>query len=190
MRIMGIDPGGGTGICVWTDEGKDREVGFVLGGGVAGEAGELLFYDELYPSLAMHKALELPGKYDPRDWRSGEYMVVMQVFGLVEKYGPDLMACEDFVLREGRHTGDRVALSPVRLQAQIDLMARVLDVPLRIVWQQASLAKTTVTDERLRSMGLWVKGGKGHHRDAIRHAVTAYKRVVSSGGTLRSVPLP
>lgn len=40
-------------------------------------------------------------------------------------------------------------------------------------FQQPSMAKTTVTDERLRRWGGWVKGQK-HSRDAIRHAITFY----------------
>lgn len=44
-----------------------------------------------------------------------------------------------------------------------------------VEWQQASAAKGVVTDERLRRLGLWVKGEQ-HTRDAMRHLVLCAQR--------------
>lgn len=193
---MGVDPGGTTGVVVWSDEfGSERRISGQKGA-VPVHVGGLLMWDELKPSAEMHDALEIPGKYDGSDWRAGEYMVVMQIFGLLEKYAPiDLIACEDFILRDPKSKqGDsgwssaRVALSPARICAQIDLMSRVVDtgglgagegVGIPIVWQQASMAKTTYTDARLKAAGCYLPGKK-HARDATRHALLAYKRLRTS----------
>ena len=37
--------------------------------------------------------------------------------------------------------------------------------------QTPSAAKTFVDNDRIRDLGLWVKGGEGHHKDAMRHAI-------------------
>ena len=73
--------------------------------------------------------------------------------------------------------GGAVPLSPLRIGSMIALAAELAAVEVR--YQMASLAKTTVTDDRLRRWGLWAKGSS-HARDAIRHAVT-YLRRYSAG---------
>jgi len=37
--------------------------------------------------------------------------------------------------------------------------------------QKPSAAKNFVDNDRIRDLGLWVKGGEGHHKDAMRHAI-------------------
>lgn len=54
--------------------------------------------------------------------------------------------------------------------------------------QTASLAKTTVTDERLKSWGFWEQTtGRPHARDAIRHNVTFLRRLKAQRSLLRAV---
>jgi hypothetical protein len=55
------------------------------------------------------------------------------------------------------------------------------DGPVVSAWQTPSLAKTTVTDKRLKKLGLWVPG-RDHERDALRHLVL-YMRQTSSRGS-------
>lgn len=37
--------------------------------------------------------------------------------------------------------------------------------------QKPAAAKNFVDNQRIRDLGLWVKGGEGHHKDAMRHAI-------------------
>jgi hypothetical protein len=37
--------------------------------------------------------------------------------------------------------------------------------------QTPAAAKSFVDNDRIRALGLWVKGGEGHHKDAMRHAI-------------------
>lgn len=37
--------------------------------------------------------------------------------------------------------------------------------------QTPAAAKSFVSNDRIRSLGLWVRGGMGHHKDAMRHAI-------------------
>lgn len=37
--------------------------------------------------------------------------------------------------------------------------------------QSPSAAKSFVDNDRIRALGLWVRGGEGHHKDAMRHAI-------------------
>lgn len=91
---------------------------------------------------------------------------------------------EDFLLRQFRR--DRDLLSPVRVMAKMEyvLWRQRADAlggvtsnshPYPVRKQQASLAKSTVTDERLKKWNLWVTG-MPHARDALRHGVTFLRR--------------
>lgn len=48
--------------------------------------------------------------------------------------------------------------------------ARDAEYPLMaICWQKPSEAKTAFTNDKLKTLGLWHRGGEGHALDAIRH---------------------
>jgi hypothetical protein len=81
---------------------------------------------------------------------------------------------EDFTLR--KFTRDRELLSPVRIAAKLDY-GMYLE-RREIAWQQPSLAMSTLTDERLKGIGLWDRLS-AHQRDAIRHALTYLRRARS-----------
>jgi hypothetical protein len=122
--------------------------------------------------------------------------------GLVEQFQVDVVACEDFILRDPSKgsgwSAKRVSLSPVRIAAQLDILIEAMNSAtdetrlvegtgwqqvgrqVAVVWQQASMAKSVMTDERLRSANLWLPG-KQHARDAVRHAVLAYKQLRDKG---------
>jgi hypothetical protein len=76
---------------------------------------------------------------------------------------------EDFILR--KFSPDRVILAPVRLTARIQ--QELADRP--VIFQQPSLAMTTITDERLQEMGYWFRGSE-HARVSIKHALTYLQR--------------
>lgn len=75
---------------------------------------------------------------------------------------------EDFILRQG--TQSRSLLSPVRLTAALVQLMHEDKRAYRYELQSPSDAKSTVTDQRLKSWGLWI-AGQDHARDANRHMV-------------------
>lgn len=76
------------------------------------------------------------------------------------------LVIEDFILHE--RTSERNLLSPVRLTAQLILLAHQDPHWLRLHLSPPS-AKAVINDERLRRWDLYVKGG--HARDAMRHLI-------------------
>lgn len=81
---------------------------------------------------------------------------------------------EDFILR--KFTMDRELLAPVRITAAFSHQLWLQDRGVRYaILQPPSLAMTTITDERQRSMDLWLPG-MPHANDAIKHAVTWLRR--------------
>lgn len=100
---------------------------------------------------------------------------------LCEQWPGAVRLTEQFILMT--HTNSDALLSPVRLNAALryglHLKAKGTD---RRVWNQtASMAKTTMTDERLAYCALIEPTrGKPHARDALRHALTFWKRVRTS----------
>lgn len=78
------------------------------------------------------------------------------------------LVVEDFILR----TQDKrkTTLDPIRVTSALVAVLRDRGWRGKLVLQQPSDAKTTVTDERLRAWKLWIVGS-AHKRDAMRHAV-------------------
>jgi hypothetical protein len=83
---------------------------------------------------------------------------------------------EDFDIPPHAPTTNPELLSPVRIAAKLAFAARIgMAGDARIVLQGRTIAKGTVTDERLKRWGYWVEGSD-HIRDAARHAITALRR--------------
>lgn len=106
---------------------------------------------------------------------------------------------EDFTLR--KFSRGRELLSPVRITARIEyglagsewlrqdglggddgwdggpfpIVTTTDGTAQRMFYQPSELAKTTVTDARLRDWGLYTPGQE-HARDALRHAITFLRR--------------
>lgn len=100
----------------------------------------------------------------------------LELAKIVIEMGPGPLIIEDFILRQFRQ--DRALLSPVRVTAMFEYGLYLRDVtgdvnPIRK--QQASLAKSTATDDRLKDWGFWEPGAP-HARDALRHALTFLRR--------------
>lgn len=89
---------------------------------------------------------------------------------------PHFVVMEDFILRED--TKDRSLLSPVRIAARVEQLLYRDNKEFDTVWtlQSASDAKSTCTDERMKSWGLW-QPGKPHATDATRHVIVALRRI-------------
>lgn len=117
--------------------------------------------------------------WDTGTFRGGDGACAEQMLGLVRGVweegefaaGPDSdvmgIAQEDFILR--MLSSDRDLLSPVRINAVFDHIARPVPVPRRK--QQPSDAKNVVSDDRLRRMNLGRPGWTEHEKDALRHAI-------------------
>lgn len=159
---IGLDPGGTTGWCV----------------------------------LRIHEIAMTSSEYRILDnvdyWSAGQVSGTIghqidKLVDLCEGWSDAEIVCEDFVLRQLR--GGRELLDPVRITEPLKWWlerggARAWDVeegedwkPRTLHLQQPALAKSTITDERLRDIGiLHLTAGQEHARDAVRHALTFARR--------------
>lgn len=117
-------------------------------------------------------------------WSLGEFVgpegsIVDQMMGLVDAWDGDLDAVglEDFILRQ--FSMGRELLAPVRISSRFqDRLYTSERSGLLVPAQQPSLAMSTVTDDRLKTWGLYAPtAGKPHARDALRHALTFLRRL-------------
>lgn len=113
-------------------------------------------------------------------WSTGEFWgsesdQACEMFELVEQWPTAKIVMEDFVLR--KFSSARELLSPVRVAARFEGRMDQAGDERPIIRQQPSLAMTTITDDRLKKMGLYnATVGKEHGRDAVRHNLTWLKR--------------
>jgi hypothetical protein len=98
---------------------------------------------------------------------------VDQMIGLIESWPGCAIVCEDFILRT--FIQDRSLLSPVRVNAAFSY---AIGPEARLFLQQPSMAKSTMTDERLQEIGYYERTvGRQHARDALRHLFTFAMRI-------------
>jgi hypothetical protein len=107
-------------------------------------------------------------------WTAGEFTgeeddQADSILDLANSWPTARLIMEDFILR--KFSKSEELLSPVRLAAIVRHGLR----PRYFILQQSALAMTTVTDERMKSMGFWIPG-KQHARGAVKHALTWAKR--------------
>lgn len=106
---------------------------------------------------------------------------VYQLYKLVDENPSAAVVVEDFILRAERREKSRELLSPVRITAKLEAYLWRNSRPMFL--QQASQAKTTVTDERLDLLHVKAKDGlPDHARDADRHAVLFVRRCLGPQG--------
>jgi hypothetical protein len=145
VRIMGVDPGGTTGI-VFIDVPWDES--------------------RFEPSPDTHHSnmqIEAIWGVDPKS-------VGCQMFDLIKDNEPDLIVVEKFIITQQtvRFTRQPDALWII---GGVRFLADILSIPVHM--QPASLAKTTWDATRLKESG-WAKVVKQKHaRDALRHALTS-----------------
>lgn len=106
---------------------------------------------------------------------AGENRGLSEIIGLERNWPHCAVVIEDFILDPGRFNMGRDLLSPVRLTSAVGFD---LWLQKRVYFAQtAALAKTTITDERLKLWGYYTStGGLGHARDADRHVLTFLRR--------------
>lgn len=163
--VVWFDPGGTTGWCILTfhpDSMTDPECP-VLDNITFKHWGQIpgAGKDDESENLAFSKALDIVGQWP----------------GAV-------VGTESFTLRQ--FTQDSELLTPVRFN-------KVLSYAVwagghgEVQIQSPSLAKKTVTDERLRGWSLYDSSSGGHARDAQRHALTFLRRCKSQAKLRKEV---
>lgn len=139
---MCVDPGGTTGVVV------------------IGEDGGLLFAEEFAAGYGT-----FGGPKTAVAVHTAEAVVVDRLCGVVGEFGVSRVLIEDFVLFR-LESGDRRGLAAVRISAL--LWARLVAMEVgEVEFLSVSASKRVGTDDRLRRVGLWIRG-KPHCRDAAR----------------------
>lgn len=149
FNCVGIDPGGTTGWCLMVVE----------------KSAMLKADIKILESLAFWSAGEWTGPETRQARRAVELMNEWRAAGVIE----------DFILRQ--LAGGRDLLAPVRVTAGIETLldGERFGVTRVVVKQPGSLAMTTMTDERLKAVGLY-RPGQPHANDATRHVCTWLRR--------------
>lgn len=183
MRVFAIDPGISTG---WASAVVDVSVLRSYGGDAAAlremrhlvwEAGTDLAMNVDGRSDGMLLGEADPYKMERSALYAAERASAARLWERLDAFGADVLVVEDFTVYAGKagevSSGGAVPLAPVRVGSMLALAAElaVMDVE----YQMASMAKTTVTDERLKRWGFWTKGSD-HARDATRHLLTYLRR--------------
>lgn len=146
MRIMGVDPGGTTGVVIIDVEWDEKRY-------------------EPDPKRAHVFNTQLPAV-----WDTDVNSVALNMQYFIDEYKPDLIVVEKFIITQQtvRFTRQPDALWII---GGVRFLADIRGIPIHM--QPASLAKTTWDAKRLQSTG-WSKVVKQKHaRDALRHALTA-----------------
>jgi hypothetical protein len=154
MRIMGVDPGGTTGIAIIDVKWDDKRF-------------------EPDPKRAHVFNTQLDGV-----WGSSEDSIGRRMNWLIEEYKPGLIAVEKFIITQQtvRFTRQPDALWII---GGVRFLADLAGIPVHM--QPASLAKTTWDASRLKETGWASVVTHKHARDALRHALTACVTWKSSG---------
>lgn len=93
-----------------------------------------------------------------------------------------VVVIEDFRLRPGGIGGTQWSgLSPVWVGAWIEALLWNEGWTGVVAKQMPAAAKSVMTDQKLKAMGLW-KVGSVHVRDAIRHAALFQRKAAAAGG--------
>jgi hypothetical protein len=110
------------------------------------------------------------------EFTGSEFDQVDAMLDLADSWPGAAIGTEHFILQQFRK--DEELLSLVRLNAAFRYEMVRHGRTRRVHRQNAQLAMTTVTDDRLRAWGFWGRtAGLPHARDAIRHNITFLKRL-------------
>jgi hypothetical protein len=114
-----------------------------------------------------------------------EFQQAFDMSRLIDRVWPCAVIIEDFIPRQINK--ERWFLSPVRITNQLGMLMWLKD--RQWLLQSASLAKSTITDDRLKGATLW-NPGQPHANDATRHLLTFLRRVNQKPGLYRAVIEP
>jgi hypothetical protein len=203
--IIAVDPGGTTGWAVWQvhpEALSDPEILILeniqywehgqidcgssrgnAGNSNAGsaveilqqEAGQLLSGERIEQVDFGENSFAIQGSDVLGISTRGESAGASELLQLVEGWPGAAIVVEDFILRQ--YNQGRDLLSPVRVMEKFEFGLWVMGRDEQSFRQQPSMAKSTVTDERLKRWGYYRRdGGMNHARDADRHAITFLRR--------------
>lgn len=91
---------------------------------------------------------------------------------------PLRIVVEQFIINAQTVQKSQSASWALRTIGAVEQALRDADYPLlAVAWQKPSEAKTAFSNEKLRNLGLWHRGGEGHALDAIRHGALYLAKV-------------
>lgn len=167
--VIAIDPGGTTGwsfLCVEPYALSDAE-------------------EKVLGNITTHCHGELSSNVGGNS-ADGEAICVDDLWEFIEAWPNAAIVIEDFVIRNNDRS--RQFLSPVRITAQLEYLCWKYN--RKHFRQTPADAKTTVSDDRLKSWRLYDSdGGLGHARDADRHAILFLRRA-KQDANLRAMAWP
>jgi hypothetical protein len=112
---------------------------------------------------------------------------ISECHALLEEYPEAAWGYESFQLHPGARSGE--VLSPVAVAEALAYAEIAYGENARVPFTQtASMAKTTITDERLRYVGCYYTG-MPHANDAMRHALL-FARAARANPSLRAAAWP
>jgi hypothetical protein len=91
---------------------------------------------------------------------------------------PLRIVVEQFIINAQTVQKSQEASWALRTIGAVEQALRDAEYPLlAVAWQRPSEAKTAFSNEKLRNLGLWHRGGAGHALDAIRHGALYLAKV-------------
>ena len=157
-RVLAIDPGKATGLA-WM-----RQEGGVITLEETYEAVPETLIDKIRPTL--------------ETWRP------------TEKGQPPLrIVVEEFIINASTAQRSQEASWALRTIGAVEQALRDAEYPLgAIMWQKPAEAKNAFSNDKLKNLGLWHRGGAGHALDAVRHGSlyltkVGYMRIAESSNT-------
>lgn len=160
LHILGIDPGGTTGWCLFTIP-------------------TLSIFGDAASAILAWDTGEWLGDENTQTDKICEFARTTQ--SLSYKVGPALVV-EQWDFDPSFQNADQEPYSPLRIGAKLGYarhLGKLGDATLS--WSSRVQAKSTATDARLREWGLYTVGSD-HERDATRHAITALRRCRGRAG--------
>lgn len=158
MSLIGIDPGGVTGWSIITLPAK------VQGADI---------FSLPFEEILKRKSRWIHGQIDCHEENRGVDTLCRNV---IDVFYDSPVVVEAFFIR--KMAAD---LSPARISAVVQHHLYLRDRLNHLHFQQPSIAKTTVTDDRLKLWNCYTStGGLNHARDADRHVLTTIRRCVSN----------
>ena len=146
-RVLAIDPGKATGLAWLRQEGGL----IVLDNSFEAQPDEVI--EMIRPTLA--------------DWKPAE-----------EGQPPMRIVMERFTINAMTAQKSQEASWALETIGAVKQAARDAEYPLpAICWQKPAEAKTAFTNDKLKNLGLWHRGGEGHALDAIRHGALYLAKV-------------
>ena len=166
--VVAFDPGGTTGYCV---------MGLKPQGLIAGAdlKDELCYIDYGQIDCGTRHGQTGVGMQRGHDGlnMTGENAGIIQMMNIWDSFDACAIVIEDFVLDVRKANMGRDLLTPVRIIAGFSTLLQYSydeKVMESVFIQNRSLAKTTCTDDRLKTWSLYDRDSGPHARDATRHA--------------------